>query len=665
MLGFAPIASTTLGGSGVVREVVPAGITGVQSSVTLGAISLSTNATISDQAVRKPETTFFYKPYYNVPGVLRNNEHPFYTWTNAFILGMRPQIPLGQPNYDDNALGPIWDESVAGDNALSLQTKTTSELTSDPIVSQSSWVPLVNGDYTYPATYEAALGYDASNSYPVTVNLNHLPSETIVNNAATISTIDDPLLVTLTFPANDPNLFNVIVGQVRTINTFDTTDTATYFNSLISSQVGEVQWPNENKHYLLQKYDTDKGFDLGTLSTTSFATDKTKDDFGAAWVAYGFRLQPQITAANFPDGTPVPQEHTLLVTSSLGVIKVNVSEILSGVEVGLQHSLSDIQANVSVFVYKEIITPPTDPDIPVEEQNLTPFKVGFDLGTVSLPDPQWYLSTSRVEIIAEPNQPANDVIYPYASRSPTSGPTQTDFDFAVSLGALAGPIAVDQPVDGFDATLTLGTPTLRSFNTVPVGSLVATLGLNLSGIEAQPTEIIYPSDSILISTSLGSITTISTSNAVCTGRLATLGLGNITFAANANTAPSGNEITGSIGNITFTGDANTFPDGLELVASVGIAGIPAWIILSPPDVATVTLGDIGLGGLVKFPSFLITSEHGSPTATGIHFDFEAIKHLYNATRQVHGGFPANRTAQPTFSSPRNIRPPKTSKNLAA
>ena len=621
MLGFAPIASTTLGGSGVVREVVPAGITGVQSSVTLGAISLSTNATISDQAVRKPETTFFYKPYYNVPGVLRNNEHPFYTWTNAFILGMRPQIPLGQPNYDDNALGPIWDESVAGDNALSLQTKTTSELTSDPIVSQSSWVPLVNGDYTYPTTYEAALGYDASNSYPVTVNLNHLPSENIVNNAATISTIEDPLLATLTFPANDPDLFNVIVGQVRTINTFDTTDTATYFNNLVSSQVGEVQWPNENKHYLLQKYDTDKGFDLGTLSTTSFVTDKTRDDFGAAWVAYGFRLQPQITAANFPDGTPVPQEHTLLVTSSLGVIKVNISKELSGVEVTLSSNLSIIPA-------------------------ITSFVDGFDIGTVGLPDPQWYLSTSRVEIIAEPNQPANDVIYPYASRSPTAGPTQTDFDFAVSLGALAGPIAVDQPVDGFDATLTLGTPTLRSFNTVPVGSLVATLGLNLSGVEAQPTEIIYPSDSILISTSLGSITTLATSNAVCTSRLATLGLGNITFAANANTAPSGEEITGSIGNITFTGDANTFPDGLELVASVGIAGIPAWIILSPPDVATVTLGDIGLGGLVKFPSFLITSEHGSPTATGIHFDFEAIKHLYNATRQVHGGVPANRTAQP-------------------
>jgi len=663
MLGFAPIAAATLGGSGVVREVVPAGITGVQSSVTLGSISLSTNALVSDQAERKPETVEFYDPNNDGIGVVRRLELGFYVWDRAFILGMRPYVH----EVDSQTSGPVWDESVAGDRALSLQTKLTAELTSDPIVSQSSWVPLVNGDYTYPATYEASLGYDASNSYPVTVNLNHLPSETIVNNAATISTIDDPLLATLTFPANDPNLFNVVVGQVRTINTFDTTDTDTYFDSLITVQVGEIQWPNENKHYLLQKYDTDKGFDLGTLRTRPFATDKTELYLGAAWVSYGFRLQPQITAANFPDGTPVSQEHTLLVTSSLGAIKVNVSEILSGLEVDLQDSLSDLQVNVSAFVYKEIITPPTDPDIPVEEQDLTPFKVGFEIATVGLPDPQWYLSTSRVEIIAEPNQPANDVIYPYASRSPTAGPTQTDFDFAVSLGVLAGPIAVDQPVGGFDATLTLGTPTLRSFNTLSVDSQVVTLELNLSGVEAQPTEIIYPSDSILISASLGSITTLATSNATCTTRLATLSLGNITFTANANTAPSsGVEFTGSIGDITFTGDANTFPNGLELVASVGRAGIPAIVPVITGGFVTVTLGVVGVGAGKLVSGFSIDVEFGPDlTATGFKFDFEAIKHLYNALRQVHGGFADNRTTRPTFSSPRKIRPPKTSKNLAA
>ena len=662
MLGFAPIASATLGGSGVVREVVPAGIVGVSSSVTLGTVSISTDAKVSDQAERKPETVYFYDPNGDGIGAVRNNEHPYYIWGRSFILGMRPQISVGQLNADSQTSGPIWDESVAGDKALSLQTKLTAELTSDPVVSQSSWVPLVNGDYTYPSTYDSSLNYDAV-AKPVTVNLNHLPSETIVSNAATISTIDDPLLATLTFPASDPTLFSVVVGQVRTINTFDTTNTDTYFDSLITGQVGEIQWPNENKHYLLQKYDSDKGFLIGTVQRNSFGTDKTTDERGAAWVSYGFRLQPQITAANFPDGTPVSQEHTLLVTSSLGTIQANISKELSGVEGTLNSNLG-IQANVTASVYKEIITPPTDPDIPVEEQDLTPFKVGFD-ATVGLPDPQWYLSTSRVELIAEPNQPANDVIYPYASRSPTAGPTQTDFDFTVSLGALAAPIAVDQPVGGFDATLTLGTPALRSFNTLTVNSQLVTLSENLTGIEAQTTEIISSADSILISASLGSIVTLATSNATCTTRLATLGLGNVTFAANANTAPSGVEATLSENlSITVTGDANVFPSGIEGVLTVGRLGVAASTII-PSVSGTLSLGDIGVAATVFFSSYTLTASIGTLTATGIHFDFEAIKHLYNTKRSQHAGFPANRTVSPTFSTPRQVKPLKSTQNLAA
>ena len=631
MLGFSPLSASTLGGSGVVREVVLADVTGVQASATLGVISLSTDATISDQAVRKPETVFFYDPNNDGVGVVRRNEYPFYTWTNSFILGMRPQVFTTGLDKDNSTSGPIWDESVAGDKALSVQTKFTAELTSDPIVSQSSWVPLVNGDYTYPATYDASLGYDASNSYPVTVNLNHLPSETITNNAATISTIDDPLLATLTFPASDPSLFNVVVGQVRTINTFDTTDTVTYFDSLIDGQAGSFldSLVGENKHYLLQKYDTDKGFDVGTLSVAASGNDKTDETILAGICNYKYII---------PDSDS--QGITLSFNSS---IAIPVTEELLGFEVALQDSLPDLQANVVAFVD------------------------GFDLGTVGLPDPQWYLSTSRVEIIAEPNQPANDVIYPYASRSPTAGPTQTDFDFAVSLGVLAGPIAVDQPVGGFDATLTLGTPTLRSFNTIPVDSQVVTLGSNLSGVVGQPTEIIDPSDSILITSSLGSITTLAESKAVCTSILITSGLGNITFAANANTAPSsGVEFTGSVGDVTFTGDANTFPDGLELIASVGIAGIPAIASVDTAGFVTVTIGAVGVGAGKLVSGFGIDVQFGPDlTATGFKFDFEAIKHLYNVLRQVHGGFPANRTATPTFSSPRNIRPPKSSKNLAA
>ena len=628
MLGFAPIAASTLGGSGVVREVVPAGITGVSTTVTLStAVNLSTDATISDQAVRKPETVYFYDPDGDGVGYIRNNEENFYHWTNAFILGMRPQIPYNQENGDSRTSGPIWDESVAGDKALSLQTKFTTELNSDPVVSQSSWVPLVNGDYTYPSTYDSSLGYDAV-AKPVTVNLNHLPSETIVNNAATISTIDDPLLATLTFPASDPNLFNVIIGQVRSINTYDSTDTDTYFDSLIDGQAGSFlnSLVGENKHYLLQKYDTDKGFDVGTLSVAASGNDKTDDTILAGLCNYKYII---------PDSDS--QGMTLGFNSA---IKIPATQELTGFEVTHSDNLI-IQANVSVDV------------------------TSFDIGTVGLPDPQWYLSTSRVELVAEPNQPANDVIYPYASRSPTAGPTQTDFDFTVSLGALDAPIAVDQPVGGFDTTLTLGTPTLRSFNTLTVDSQLVTLSENLTGIEPQTTEIISSADSILISASLGSIATLATSNATCTTRLATLGLGNLTFTANANTAPSGVEVTQSENlSLTVTGDANVFPSGIEGVLTVGRLGVAASTLI-PSVSGTLILGDIGVAATVFFSSYTLTASIGTLTATGIHFDFEAIKHLYNTKRSQHAGFPANRTVSPTFSTPRQVKPLKSTQNLAA
>ena len=625
MLGFAPIAASTLGGSGAVREVVPAGITGVSTTVTLStAVTLSTDATISDQATRKPETVFFYSPG---GGSVRRNEHPYYHWTNAFILGMRPQIPYGADNADSRTAGPIWDESVAGDKALSIQTKFTTEFNSDPVVSQSSWVPLVNGDYTYPSTYESSLGYDAV-AKPVTVNLNHLPSETIVNNAATVSTIDDPLLATLTFPASDPTLFNVVIGQVRTINTYDPSNTDTYFGeSLINGQAGTFlnSLVGVDKFRELQRgHEEEKGF-LNTLSLAASGNDKTDDTILAGLCNYKYII---------PDSDS--QGMTLNFNSA---IRIPATEELTGFEVTQTENLS-IKANVTAFV------------------------VGFG-ATVGLPDPQWYLSTSRVEIIAEPNQPANDVIYPYASRSPTAGPTQTDFDFTLSLGALDAPIAVDQPVGGFDAPLSLGTPTLKSVNVIPVASQVATLESNLSGIEPQPTEIISPADSILISTSLGSIITIATSNAVCTSRLATLDLGNITFAANANTTPSGEEFTSSVGNITFTGDANTFPSGLELVGGVGIAGIPATTKLTTAGFVTVTIGLVGVGAGKLVSGFLVDVELGTPTATGIQFDFESIKHLYNRGRSQHAGIPTNRVVSPSFTSPRRIKPPKTANNLAA
>ena len=46
MLGFTPLAGAAIGGSAVVREVVPADVTGIPASVTLGVSSMTLILTV-------------------------------------------------------------------------------------------------------------------------------------------------------------------------------------------------------------------------------------------------------------------------------------------------------------------------------------------------------------------------------------------------------------------------------------------------------------------------------------------------------------------------------------------------------------------------------------------------------------------------------------------
>ena len=684
MLGFAPIAASTLGGSGAVREVVPVGIVGVSSSVTLGTVSVSADAKVSDQAERKHDTVYFYDPDGDGVGYIRNNEGNFYNWINAFILGMRPQIPYNQENGDSRTSGPIWDEAVAGDKALSLQTKLNAELSDSPIVSHRGYAPLTDGTYTYPASYETSLGYEAGVSYPKAPTLDHL-DETIVNNTATVASIAEPFSLSLSLTSNpnplatDPYLgytFNVIIGQVRTVNTYDPSNTATYFDNLIEGQVGSLlgTFGGQNKTWELFKWSgeyphsTETGFDIsdgGTFSIPDAGTDKTDETLLVGLCNYKYII---------PDSDSQPM--------TLGFnpqIHLPATEEVSGLQLGtLQSNINIDPVNgpkvvVSLVAHKEIVTPTADPDIPLEDQDLTPYKTGFDLGTVGLPDPQWYLSTSRVEIVAEPNQPANDVIYPYASRSPTAGPTQTDFDFTAQLGVLASPIAVDLIMserEGYDASVTysatfsLGEINLSTINNLGFPTQLFTLQENLSGVQCNVTEVV--SDTLLVSPTLGDITVLAESNSVCTTLLSTISLGDVEFDGQATVSPSGRLATASVGEITVTADANIFLDGINIEVQLTPVGYAAHVNIGTPDLITVVLAPhvgIGMGQVVG--GFQINSSFTGATGSGFHFDFDAIKHLYNRGRNVHGGFPANRIVNPSFTSPRHIKPPKPKNNLAA
>ena len=472
MLGFAPISTATLGGSGVARPIVNQVLSGVAATVSLGAISAKTDAKISEIAIRKPNTTFFYDPNNDGVGEFRNNEHPRIFFENYNILGFDPNL-----EQSTNSIEPTWNGTYPHAEKFGI----TARVSDGPITYQGAHAPLVNGNYAFPASVNDA-GLEQYRQPP---HLRHLP-ETITNGAATISSLADPLVATLTFPADDPSLFSVIVGQVRTLNTYDSTDSDTYFSqSLMSSGVGEITLPGKNKSRELFHLFADKGFQIGPISVGTFGTDKTSLA-GAAWVLYGTKLQPQITASHFPDGRPVSQEHTFLVTTALGQIKPAVTANLVGVFATA--TLGNVQPNNSVSV------------------------TGLLIGTALTPDPPWYLNPSRPQLSAS-------------------------FVTTISLGALAGPYGVDVEIDSVPTiTTAVGQVTTRSFNTVPMPSLPA-ITTAVGNLEGAPTEIV--SDSFSITVSLGAITTTSVANATATSFAFGVSFGSVTPVANSNVFPTG------------------------------------------------------------------------------------------------------------------------------
>jgi len=530
MLAFAPLSSNALATTGFTRETISASVTGLEATASVGTINLSVSSKITDQPIRKSGTTFRFKLNVNSIPIHLPLENDDYFWTNAFILGMRAQ-DLNN-NADGRKSPPVWDESVAGSRALSLQTKIVSTLSSEAIVSRHAFAPVSNGDYTFSATYDSSLGYD-SIPKPLPVEISHLP-ETITNGAATITSLSNPPLGTISFPPADSTLFDIdpstgqatgdnqflgaVVGQVRTLNTYDTTNSDTYFSdSLMIGSCGQIDFPGITKsHELFGLNATNKGFQIGPVRIGTFGTNKSSITSGAAYVVYGKQLQPQITASHFPNGLPVSQEHTFGTTLAVGTIEPIVQFELPAQPIAA--AIGNLTVNVKQ---------------PID---------GVSIGQVRLPNPQWFLNPYRIQLVAKANQPADSTLYPYLPSAIDTGPLQQDFKSTVSLGALSSPIAISTPVNGLASTTSVGSVDTRSFNTLAVNLPNMTFGLG----NLQPNVVEIIADNFEITAEIGEVTTESFSKPIVAGL----------------------DLSASISAVTATGSAKEILVGVETVLTL-------------------------------------------------------------------------------------------------
>lgn len=718
MLGFAPIASTTLGGAGTQREVVPVGITGVQASCPEPASTPNSTvipkavAVISTNAVRAHNTTVWH-----VDNEVGSTEfvdsitQGYNYFDKNLILGSRDQIGYQAEGGDSRTTGPIWDDALVTygtAEGLSMQTELNGAV-NDQVVYQDAFAPLTNGTYTYPATTTPG------GVYPQTPHLFHLtPAEDIADvggvNTATVTTLADPSfeLSVSTYenlPVNGKDGdYTVVVGQFQIINTFDETNSirgTTYFDPLVTAQAGDettdparpLEMAGQNKSRKLFHLDSEKGFqvndtpesvqlqDIG-IDPSGVGPDGELRYYGAAFCFYGIQLDPAITDTNYPDGSPVPQDHTLLATVGLGAITPKVVEPVVGFESTVTVPSGHIQTKVLVRAYKELTPPPTNVDIPESLQDLTPFPVGFDMTAGSF-DPQWYLNPP-VKLHAQDRQYADSVVYPYPTGLSEAGTSTTTFNMVASVSELLGPKVAVVPIykelttlpdggilqngaagdagdnvllqdgnkfslnfpfgsTGFEATTGSTPVTTQSFNTIPWDATQyqseLTLQESFSDLTANPTEIVYSNDSQEATVSLNSSLTFETfANAVCLGQSLTPVVADLTAIGQAEAEPLGEQADLSVNlNATGHGDANIeTSESFELAPVLGILGVKGLAEVDGGVEGTVSLEPVGTRVAVAVnASLVLNPEVSTLSATGIKFDYSAIADLYNRGRSLN------------------------------
>jgi len=216
----------------------------------------------------------------------------------------------------------------------------------------------------------------------------------------------------------------------------------------------------------------------------------------------------------------------------------------------------------------------------------------------------WTLNNSHPDLVAEDSLKATVSLGQLANQSPTE---------EVNLSAI---------------TSAYGDISTISHNTLPVSGHTFTVGLgNTQANVLEPLTSSFPTTA-----SLGSITTLATSFSIIRTGV------EVTVESNLTT-----EVTTS---------GNAFPVGQLLSGSAGNVSVTASSTITLPSlVMTVFHGGVSFTSIDG--QYLELFFNPNVTATGVTFDYEAIKHLYNPVRSSFP-IPVSRVANVTETSPRNI-----------
>ena len=216
----------------------------------------------------------------------------------------------------------------------------------------------------------------------------------------------------------------------------------------------------------------------------------------------------------------------------------------------------------------------------------------------------WTLNNSHPDLVAEDSLKATVSLGQLANQSPTE---------EVNLPAI---------------TSAYGLISTISHNTLPVSGHTFTVGLgNTQANVLEPLTSSFPTTA-----SLGTITTLATSFSIIhTGVEITVGSNLTTEVTTSGTAfPVGQLWSSSAGNVSVTASST---------------------ITLPSLVITVFHGGVSFTKLDG--QYLELSFNPNVTATGVTFDYEAIKHLYNPARSSFP-IPVGRAANATETFPRNV-----------